>query len=289
MDYHPLTTPNTVITDALNATFLTQNGNELMLQNDMGNTTIQDATTGNIMGLSPGFVPVGMKEHGGILYIASYNPSTKEGELGTIPSPLFNYTYDPDPKGIADRQIDLVTWPDNSGGGEASITEYYNQDYIEICAREFTVCEQFMLGLITSKAPTLKRYATLRCAYSENQENICKVTETSHKTPTLFEIFTRFQAVEDDSDIIIYGMFKTNLYAGLSTTGSYYPLSECSSKRQSYYQEGSNNIQYSNQWFLTQDYNEINYSTIKSSTEKLYNTFPNIPAGKLYLKLSPEE
>jgi hypothetical protein len=40
----------------------------------MGNTMIQDSTTGNIMGLRDGFVPVGMKEYGGILYIASYNP-----------------------------------------------------------------------------------------------------------------------------------------------------------------------------------------------------------------------
>ena len=53
----------------------------------MGNTLIQDTQTGNVMGLSEGFVPVGMKEYGGVLYIASYNPDTKEGEIGTIPSP----------------------------------------------------------------------------------------------------------------------------------------------------------------------------------------------------------
>ena len=45
------------------------------------------------MGLRDGFVPLGMKEHGGVLYIASYNLNTKEGELGTIPSPVFNYIY----------------------------------------------------------------------------------------------------------------------------------------------------------------------------------------------------
>ena len=33
-----------------------------MLQNDMGNTLIQDSATGHIMGLSEGFVPVGLKE-----------------------------------------------------------------------------------------------------------------------------------------------------------------------------------------------------------------------------------
>ena len=39
-DLNPLTTPNSVLTDALNATFTTFNGDELMLQNDAGNTTI---------------------------------------------------------------------------------------------------------------------------------------------------------------------------------------------------------------------------------------------------------
>ena len=63
-----------------------------MLQNDMGNTRIQDSATGNIMGLSPGFIPVGMKEHGGIMYIASVNKDG-EGEIGTIPSPIIRDFY----------------------------------------------------------------------------------------------------------------------------------------------------------------------------------------------------
>ena len=37
-DLHPLTTPPSVLTDALNATLVTYNGNEMILQNDMGNT-----------------------------------------------------------------------------------------------------------------------------------------------------------------------------------------------------------------------------------------------------------
>jgi hypothetical protein len=80
------------LTDALNATFITYNGNELTLQNDMGNSKIQDKKTGSIMGLKEGYIPVAMQEHGGILYIASYNPKEKRSELGSIPSPLFDYT-----------------------------------------------------------------------------------------------------------------------------------------------------------------------------------------------------
>jgi hypothetical protein len=63
----------------------------MMLQNDMGNAKIQDRMTGAVMGLRNGFIPVGIKEHGGIVYIASFNPNTKESELGSIPSPIFNY------------------------------------------------------------------------------------------------------------------------------------------------------------------------------------------------------
>lgn len=91
-DLHPLATPKDVLTDAHNATMLTFNGNENILQNDMGNAQVIDAKTGNMIGLSDGFVPVGIKEHGGVLYIASYNPKTKQGELGTIPSPRIEYT-----------------------------------------------------------------------------------------------------------------------------------------------------------------------------------------------------
>lgn len=91
-DMHPLTTDDKGIVDALNATLITYNGNEMILQNDMGNTLIQDSATGNIMGLSPGFIPIGLKEHGGIMYIASVNKDGV-GEIGTIPSPIIRDFY----------------------------------------------------------------------------------------------------------------------------------------------------------------------------------------------------
>jgi hypothetical protein len=39
-DFHPLTAKNTTLTDALNATIVTTQGNEMVLQNDLGNTKI---------------------------------------------------------------------------------------------------------------------------------------------------------------------------------------------------------------------------------------------------------
>jgi hypothetical protein len=68
-----MTTPNNVLTDALNATITTMNGNESVLQNDMGNARVESAY------LPEGYIPIGMKEYGGVIYIASYNPVTEKG------------------------------------------------------------------------------------------------------------------------------------------------------------------------------------------------------------------
>lgn len=100
-DMHPLSTSQQEYTDALNATLITFNGNEQMMQNDMGNTKIQDSKTGNLMSLREGFVPVGLKEHGGIMYIASVNKDGV-GEIGTIPSPVIRYNKQKDYKHTVD-------------------------------------------------------------------------------------------------------------------------------------------------------------------------------------------
>ena len=83
-DLHPMITPPNVLTDALNATIVTMNGNENVLQNDMGNARIESAY------LPAGYEPVGMKEYGGIIYVASYNPQSGKGQIGSFPSPERN-------------------------------------------------------------------------------------------------------------------------------------------------------------------------------------------------------
>lgn len=72
-DLSPLTTPNNVLTDCVNGTFITFNGDELALQNDAGNTKIQIPGKDPVeyVTLSPGFYPLGIKEYGGVLYIIS--------------------------------------------------------------------------------------------------------------------------------------------------------------------------------------------------------------------------
>lgn len=87
-DINPINVPATALTDCKNGTILTYNGNELCLQNDMGNFGLKNCK------LSPGYVPVGLKEYGGILYIVSYNPATDRTEIGSYPSTKVNARSD---------------------------------------------------------------------------------------------------------------------------------------------------------------------------------------------------
>lgn len=84
MDMNPLVTPQTCLSDCLNGTIITFNGNEFTLQNDSGNIAIKGGDLPN------GFIPVGMKEYGGIIYTALLNPITNICQLGSIPSPDYS-------------------------------------------------------------------------------------------------------------------------------------------------------------------------------------------------------
>ena len=81
LDTHPMVQGNNSLTDCLNGTLITMNGNEAVLQNDMGNRRVDNAF------LPAGYEPVGMKEYGGIIYIAAYNPITNRSQIGSFPSP----------------------------------------------------------------------------------------------------------------------------------------------------------------------------------------------------------
>ena len=112
-DLNAITTPNNVLTNALNATLITMNGNEFVLQNDLGNGRVETAK------LPTGFVPLGVKEYGGIIYVASYNPITKKGQLGSFPSPERNLTQDEIGNNIS------ISKSDFSSGN--TITTYYKR------------------------------------------------------------------------------------------------------------------------------------------------------------------
>lgn len=88
MDFNPLVTPDNVVVNALNGTIITRNGNENVLQNDMGNGRVETAC------LPEGYIPLGTTSLGGIIYIVSYNPLTNKCQIGSFPSPERNVTTD---------------------------------------------------------------------------------------------------------------------------------------------------------------------------------------------------
>ena len=102
MDLHPLSSQNTVLTNALNATLVTIDGDEMILQNDMGNLKAtytqkngEDGTEEEVeVTLTPDFIPIGINTLNGIAYIVSFNPNKQEGEIGTFPSPQYNLDGD---------------------------------------------------------------------------------------------------------------------------------------------------------------------------------------------------
>jgi hypothetical protein len=77
-DLNELSTPNNLLTDCVNGTLVTFNGNEFSLQNDMGNAKIP--VTGidpvKYVQLRENFYPIGVKEYGGVLYIVSAKKPT---------------------------------------------------------------------------------------------------------------------------------------------------------------------------------------------------------------------
>jgi hypothetical protein len=87
-DTNLLTTPNNVLTDCLNGTTITYNGKEFVLQNDMGNAIVETAS------LKRGYIPIGLKEYNGIIYVVSYNPLENRVEFGSFPSPERDFSGD---------------------------------------------------------------------------------------------------------------------------------------------------------------------------------------------------
>ena len=107
MDLNPINTPKSVLTDCLNGTYITYNGNEFVLQNDMGNYKLKNCK------LPTNFIPVGVKGYADILYIVSYNPITKETEIGSYPAPqsIFTTSNEENKVPSTDEELAPFNWP----------------------------------------------------------------------------------------------------------------------------------------------------------------------------------
>ena len=291
-DLHPLSTSQQVLTDALNATMITYNGNEMMLQNDMGNTRIQDSATGNIMSVSPGFIPVGMKEHGGIMYIASVNKDG-QGEIGTIPSPIIRDVYKdktsisfsdtiipidtgdpiqitnklyPSDKFIANLQMSIdpnklkgILHTKNSG------MSVQNGDPCDIVLEK-----QVYNGLLTKDSVGYDSLYSPVISYSTNSEDTVYIDGTNQST-----------------NIRKKGIYKLNLYSS-PEEGKTVMASENLLSSQAYGPNGENKSQY---WFLHTDVpttvfpKDLFNATLNKDLKQV--PVSNKP-GKLAIELIPE-
>ncbi len=164
-DLSSLTTPNTVLTDALNATLLTFNGNELVLQNDMGNTKIMVPGTElspEYVQLPEGFIPIGMKEHGGVLYIVSTNG--QEIEIGSFPSL---------PEGVDNDDV-LIHITDDIKLGDNGVD--LNKNFI--ISDKLNSGEKFLIVLNTENLDTISEFNGVKKYYKPKLLSIEKGIET---------------------------------------------------------------------------------------------------------------
>ena len=109
MDLNPLVTPNSALTNCLNGTITTFNGNENVLQNDMGNGRVETAY------LPEGYVPLGTAELGGIIYVVSYNPLNNKCQIGSFPSPERNISSDEISNIVCTLSEKDFQWDENNG------------------------------------------------------------------------------------------------------------------------------------------------------------------------------
>lgn len=258
----------------------------------MGNTMIQDSTTGNIMGLRDGFVPVGMKEYGGILYIASFNPQTQEGQLGTIPSPVINYTYGQKPylnklnQKVSNIDRNSDDTPIRDDFSQSLINDFYPKylsSPFSISDKRFCVGDQFIVSFNFDNIITKRQ-----CKYI--------LTDTTSYTNTGFETrnYQLVSGFKGEDNTNSYGWFKIVLEAKVEKSSDTINLSNITSKQQKYYTEDKLEPIISKYWFIneaespnriTDPETGIQYLQLdieRCQADNQYRTYPNILPGYLY-------
>lgn len=123
-DIQPLVTPNNVLCDALNATLITMQGNENVLQNDMGNGRVETAF------LPEGYVPLGTASIGGIIYILSCNPLNGKCQIGSFPSPERNISSDEVSEVTQTLSNADFQFNENTGAGVYYVKKELNSDLV---------------------------------------------------------------------------------------------------------------------------------------------------------------
>lgn len=180
MDTHPINADNNTLSNCLNGTLVTYNGNEKMLQNDFGNGRVETAF------LPSGYVPIGLKEHGGIIYVASYNPLTNRGQIGSFPSPERNISSSE--KGDSDI---IISPKDTFGFDITNGVDTLYKKYIVLNDNTLRPGDKFAIGFNSTNAnySELAKYITdfnnsgqqlltLGISVRDNNGNLQDITES---------------------------------------------------------------------------------------------------------------
>ena len=178
MDLNPIVTPNNVVTNCLNGTLITYNGNENVLQNDMGNGRVETAS------LPQGYVPLGTAELGGIIYIVSYNPLIDRCQIGSFPSPERN---------IAKEEIlDSTT-------SQVSNENFVNKDNSVTSVTSTLVKVKLLDNMKLNPGDKFIIYGN---NILDNKDSISDIGSTSHKVDSIPRYVTiRVVSIGDDGKI----------------------------------------------------------------------------------------
>lgn len=218
----------------------------------MGNTQIIDTATGDILQLSPGFVPVGMKEYGGILYIASANKDGV-GEIGCAPSPIM--TWDFQDKTYV--RFEPIVLADENGP---------KNDLQKISQRVKSGNKIFpILNIIGDGTSVTGTYREGRKNYFVTSPIITKLTparNTEHEDPR--------ETLKGIYDIKVYSIGDYSTQEITLNGNQYYDLNHKS--------------QTTEHWYMTpEEYANCDWNKTRRYT-KNWQSYPGIPAGTLAIK-----
>ena len=275
MDTNPMVQGTDTLTDCLNGTLITMNGNEVILQNDMGNRRVNNAF------LPSGYEPVGIKEYGGIIYVAAYNPITNKSQIGSFPSPQ--------------RKIDTEFSEENSNllSGEFYLENFFNKSNIE---------EDTFLGINILKSDSflvpLSNDVVLRAGdkfsiYSPDLYNLDNVENNITNFNNIATDGTkRAYSPKNKKYTLAVGILNSqNEFVDITKTLCRWKINDGQSEMQTYDSSYSEIYKFNDGYFIAKEFNNENFTKtdddaklIKTRQKIATNTYAYKLVGPLYLK-----
>lgn len=202
-DITPIQTPDKVYTSALNATLTTFDGEELAIQNDKGNVKIEGAK------LPSGYIPIGSTELGGIIYIVSYNPISKNCQIGSFPSPEDGSTYSKnDTITIASPEHfynSSTEWRNIEKGGYSKEDDIKHTEYIYTLMNDYTLSPGDKFYLYTNDLPISNLYDTSKKTAKNYLKLIPCVIDSNNRVIEMVNLIP--YEVEDTKTKLLYNSY----------------------------------------------------------------------------------